>query len=725
MRLDRKVARIYNPNKGTWQADCYRHFRICGEASYAASFMGNAISRAVLSALDADGKPTKTGPAADLLDQLFNGASGQSQMLNEIGTHLTIAGECYLVGREVGGVDIWEIVSVLEIEVIGTRWKLKFGTDGQDIELNDKDVVIRIWTPLPGNRMEANSPFRSLLPILTEIEWLTSHVFSQIRSRLLTAGILFLPENMTFPPPPDVNGKAQEVANEAEAFMKMLAAGMERALKREGHPDEIVPTVVIAPGETIGQTKLMEFWSQLDSEAKELRSEAIRRFATGMNLPAEEILGMSSNGGTGGGTSNGISHWGAWQIEESTIKMHVEPMLDVIVNAITIGYLRPQLPAGATDRIGYDTSALKLRPDRSAESLELYDRGLVKAEVPVRENGFDPTADMPTNSELVIWLLRKVASGSTTPEQVAQALTALGVEGMEPVETPTDVVPTEERPTPSLEEHPTRPRTPQESALLYACDALVLRALELAGKRAINAGLRGKNRDTVIEPTEFHLHKKVEDCAPLLDGVFSHGHRVFGPTWDRLAGPLADYCAALIETQTPHTRENLQGFLLNRGISDNPQFAQQPINLTVNVNGQEQPITLALPDNLVNVAMPDIRFPDITLPEIRLPEINLPEVKLAPQIRVEQPTINNPAPIVNVTNDVQTPTVNVTNDVQTPNVNVTNEVATPEVNVDVAAPAVTVNPKVTADVKMPPAKPKKTKVIYNDDGSIAGTEEVK
>jgi hypothetical protein len=729
VRLTSKSARIFNPNKGSWQADCYRHYRICGEAQYAANFMGNAVSRATLTVLDEDNKLVTSGTAFDALKELFNGVDGQSQMLADIGIHLTIAGECFLVGRQVRDIgDVWEIVSVQEIRVTGDKWFLTYTGDNKDVELTDSDVVIRIWNPMPGDRLDANSPFRALLPILTEIEWLTSHIFSQIRSRLLTAGILFLPSGMTFPPPPPVDGKEVEVANEAEGFMRVLAAGMEQALRREGLPAEIVPLVVTAPGDAIAQARLMEFWTELDAEAKELRSEAIRRFATGMSLPAEEILGMGSNIGTGGGNSNGVSHWGAWQIEESTIKMHVEPMLDTIVNAITVGYIRPLPGVNPAERIGYDTSALKLRPDRSKESIELYNLGLVPGEVVLRENGFDEIGDKAKDEDLHLWLLKKVASGSTTPEQVAQALATLGVPGIEaPAAEPgTDIVPTEERPPPSLEDHPERPRTPDESSLLLACDALVLRAMELAGKRAINAGLRGKDRDKTIEPTEFHLEQQITDCGSLLEGTFFYGPRVLGEQWQQIGKHLGDYCAALILSQTPHTKENLQAFLAQRHVVAPPALpAGQPLTLNLNIGGIEKNITLALPDNLVNVDLPDIQLdPQITLaPEITVqgPKQDAPVVNVTNQVETPSVTVNN---------DVKTPEVNVTNDVKTPEVNVTNDVQTPNVDVTVEAANVTVEPKI--EVKPAPVKVmrekrekrKKTKVLRDSQGRISGTEEV-
>jgi len=63
-------------------------------------------------------------------------------MLESIGIHLTIAGECYLIGRttrtedEDGNIydqgEVWEIVSVLEVKVTGTNWSIDYG-DGHPV----------------------------------------------------------------------------------------------------------------------------------------------------------------------------------------------------------------------------------------------------------------------------------------------------------------------------------------------------------------------------------------------------------------------------------------------------------------------------------------------------------------------------------------------------------------------------------------------------------------
>jgi len=557
-RYPGKAARIFQPRQD-WQAEAYRHYAICGEARFAAKFFGHAVSRAVLKAalmVDQQPREQSTGPAADALEALFNGRDGQTQMLDAIGTHLTIAGECYLVGRQVEGIDTWEIISSIEMQVTGTSWQINYGDGYQAVPLTEDDVVIRIWLPNPARRVEADSAFHSLLPILSEIEWLTRHVFAQITSRLAGAGILMMPQGMTFPPPPSVDGSAPETTNDADAFMLTLADAMMTPISDPSSPSAMIPIVVTAPDDAIDKPRLMQFWSALDSNAMELRAEAIRRFALGMDLPPEQILGMASRGSEGSTTGTGVSHWGAWQIEESTIKLHIEPMLDTIANAITMGYLRPLVGDDPPAIIIYDTSTLRLRPDRSKEAFELYDRGLISSEALLRENGFDQD-DTPTAEQFHNWLLVKVASGSATPEQVQSALTALGVDlGSTP-----GTVTREARPDPSLEGHPTRPSTPAESALVHASEALVFRALERAGNRL---------RQTVAKPPgvpsyETHVYVKASGetaklalhdawgCAPqVLDGIADPS--IIVPV-------LANYCESLINEQSPHRRDRLVNWL--------------------------------------------------------------------------------------------------------------------------------------------------------------------
>lgn len=342
-----KQERLYLPPKD-WQRECYRHYSICGEARAAAQYYGNALSRCNLGIAkrDREGnlKAAKSGEAVRVLKALADGCGGQSQLMKSVGVHMCIAGECYIVGRKVNGADTWEVVSVIEMEVSGQNvWSINYHDGKPPVALGENDPVIRVWHQHPEKKIEADSPFRSMLPILREIEWTTRHVFSQVTSRLAGAGLLLLPNGATFPAPPAMEGEdptGQTTTEEIHGIMRVLADTMMIPLSNPDSPAARVPIVIKVPDESVDKIKLLHFWSELDDKVLEIRNNDILRFARGMDLPQEQIMGMSSNPGTGGGASNGVSHWGAWQIEESTIKMFIEPMCEMIASALTLQYLR-------------------------------------------------------------------------------------------------------------------------------------------------------------------------------------------------------------------------------------------------------------------------------------------------------------------------------------------------------------------------------------------------
>lgn len=578
VRYTGSAARIYNPSQA-WQREAYRHYGICGEARFAAQFFANSLARASLytASLDANGK-FERDPATHRnmqeLGRIF-GPQTSSQMLAAIGLHLTIAGECYVVGRDhvvpdfdadpeyqmANKGEVWEVVSTLEMQVTGDKWAINYHNGRQPVDLSDDDLIIRIWRPDPEKRIEADSPFKALLPVLREIEALTLHIFAQTQSRLAGAGILFMPQGMTFPAPTDENGNPVETSSDAEGLMRVLADTMMAVKADQGNPASLVPIVVTAPDEAIDKARLMHFWSELDEKALEMRNSAIHRFALGMDLPPEQVLGMSSNPGTGGGNSNGVSHWGAWQIDESTITIHIEPMLEVIVSAITVSFLRN---AADTDGVvRYDTTRLRLRPDRSKESIELYNLGLVKAEVVIRENGFEPE-DMMDEEERKRWLLVKIASGSATPEQVQAALRMLGV-ALPALQQPQQET-RETRPDPSIVDHPTR-REPERAddiaaqLLLATSEPLVFRALERAGNR-----LRASCKGSAPAVASFAVHTvvPVRDPEYLLTDAWSAAEMCLAPVTDepsRVIAALDDYCRMLLVQQVEHSRDRLEKWL--------------------------------------------------------------------------------------------------------------------------------------------------------------------
>lgn len=597
---------VYRPNRQvkpsttrntiakSWQIEAYRHVNICGEARYAATLFAAIAGRAEIGVSEAQtlrGKAAwvTSGVEVDALAELAPTVRERTKLIRDYMLHRIIAGECYLIARSRVDTDpdpssrepIWEIVAVTELRRIGSgeteRWSVRH-ENGNFIDLDPYDPVIRMWNPDPNDRMEAWSPFRSLLPTLREIEWLTKHIFAQVKTRLMSAGVWFLPDNLTFaPPPPDAVKDGEETIaqmNEAEQFMLSLSASAMTELEAD---EPAMPTVVMADAaalESIDQKRLIKFWSEIDDKAMTLRTDNVRRFALGMDLPPEQILGASGLAVSGsGGSAGSVNHWGVWANEEQTISAHVEPALDDFVDILTNAFLRNAVE-NTTKVIGYDTASLRLRQDRSKEAMEWYDRGVLKADVALRETGFDPTTDMMTPEEHRTWLLNQLVKGSPSPEQMQAAFLLITGQDL-----PLRALPSPDRDEPkgiagpntppSLEDHPYEgpPRVQHDqteapfSALDASCEALVLRALEKAGNRLLNDGKRGKDRDRSTPAHLAHLTASVEQPFEADDFDFSLAPTLLGglpaAKQERLVRYMGVFCARLHSEGEAYSREAL------------------------------------------------------------------------------------------------------------------------------------------------------------------------
>jgi hypothetical protein len=570
----------------SWQPDAWIFYHTIGEFRYACDLQGSLISRATLFVgREVGGKhvPEQTGPAVDVLADFFGDADGRAEMLRLAGIHLAVAGEFFIVGYTdpEDEQDVWQIVAATAIKRQGDDGP--WSVNNIQIDLDPKDVfVTRIWRPDPENNELAMSPTRAVLAILGEIHRLTEHVAAQVDSRLAGAGILLMPSDMSLPTPPAVEGAEQKTANTADELMVILQTAMAASIQNRGDASALVPIVVTAPAEAIAAVQHMTFWSELDQHAIELRTEAIRRLALGMDLPPEMLLGMGAG-----------NHWSAWQADESAIKAHSEPLLKLITSSLTAGYLRSTLrdEGVAEDEIAQlsiraDTSEMRLRPNRSKEAMEMYDRGELSGKALLRETGFD-TTDAMDDEERASWFLRKVAAGSTTPELVEAALRALKVplgNIPKPADSPGT---TEARPTPSLKDHPVNePPDPQKSetrkiardegrvpsadiarkaALIASAEQVVVRALERAGNKLKNK-MQVKPSCAAADIYKFVTITDA-DTTFLLDDAWAHIPAIaerYAMDENRLIGIVNAYTDDLLMTQAPHTFDRFEEYASGR-----------------------------------------------------------------------------------------------------------------------------------------------------------------
>lgn len=478
-----------------WYMRAWEFYDTIGEYRYAVTWVGNLLSRARLEVWE-DGKETKNQHAIAALEALFGGEEGQREMLRQLGTHLTVPGEAYIVGEDMGDdPDSWSVVSATRISS-PTKGVWKVG--GKEL---DDPLVIRIWRPHPMKQEESDSPSRAVLPVLAEIEAMGKYLAAQSASRLTGAGVFAIPSEITFGSVRSMvaNSEQTTVSSGVDAFLREFVEVASAATADPDDPSARVPIILQGPGEFLDKLNHITFWSELDEHAKEIRDDAIRRLGLGMDMPPEILTGTGD-----------MNHWNSWQVEEASIKAHTEPLLQIIMSSLTDSYLRPYLEdAGGMSReearafkFHADTSKIRLRPNRSKEAIELYEHGELSAAAMLRENGFDP-ADAMSEEERKAWLTKKVASGSTTPELVAWALSIMGV----PVpQTALMIERTTEAPSnPSLLEHPTRDIPDVTEVTASAASSVVIhRALERAGAR-----LKSKYKSTLVPGAEQVANEKV------------------------------------------------------------------------------------------------------------------------------------------------------------------------------------------------------------------------
>lgn len=560
-----------------YQNDLWDFYDTVPEFRFACAWVGSLMSRVKLT-VTFQGKPTTNQVALDALASLFGGPEGQAEMMRLLGINFTCVGEGYVVGQPdpKTGLDDWSVIASVEITKNGETILV------EQEPLDDQGLAIRMWRAHPRKSSEADSPSRALMPVLAELVMLTQVVNAQGSSRLTSSGILWIPQEIEMPALPvgemDENGDEPVESvqlNAADGVTQRLVKIASIAIGDRSSAAANVPFVIAAPGEHLEKIQKTEFWSGFDEHAMKLREEAIRRVGIGMDMPPEVLTGTGE-----------INHWGAWSVEEAAIKSHTEPLAQIIVDSLTTGYLKPWMEENGVEgwddyAFEGDTSELRLRPNRSKEALELWDRGAISIETLLKENGFDPETDRPEEAERIMFFLMKVAEKtSATPAQLAEALQQLGVKGMPTGEDEQAGALSGPR---SLEQHPTQdipdeeqseagvPRGLNASAqpviidpLVLAAEAHVHRALERAGNRLKNKvggrSFGGSAADLYLSVPEIGFGEAetlLEDAWGVLDRFEYPGVRI-----EPFRAALHQYALFLLCSQKPMTRASLARHLM-------------------------------------------------------------------------------------------------------------------------------------------------------------------
>ncbi len=468
----------------SWQEDAWEMYDLVGEMRFLTNVTANQAAKArfYVGTLADDPTdppiPTQDQKLIDALEAIGNGPTGLAQIIKRLFINLEVPGDGYLVGiphsmtpegkRERAAAlraaeadsrlaeNVPPIQSLSEVTLDDLDWKMlsisEVQFDNEDVtfvlgEDDDEKVktkpdnvyMIRIWNPHPRKSWEADSATRSALPILRELVGLTMHISAQIDSRLAGAGVLLVPTSAS---------KAAKIAlgfdpeGPEDPFTDALIEAMITPISDRANASAHVPLVWVVPDESEPRFRFMSFAKELDSQAKDMRDEAIRRYALSADAPPELLLGVGS-----------MNHWGAWLVQEDVVRAHLEPPLAVVAQALTTQYLHPIMEQNGYDPdeienhvVWFDVEHLIVRVTRRDEAREAYLDGVISAQAYRDAGGFseDDAPEVDSTDPAVSLALEMVAKAPSLmgtpglPELVRQIRLVMSGDEIAPPAAPVD-----------------------------------------------------------------------------------------------------------------------------------------------------------------------------------------------------------------------------------------------------------------------------------------------
>ncbi len=541
MGLSDEAWRGYRFTDEAWQRQAWDFYDTNPQLHMATDYIGSAASMIRIFVAEVDENGVRQGEVdtddeiGALAESLFGGPANKAEMLRGIAESLTVAGECFIIGKAGrGGMsDQWWVAAPGEVRKNGDTVYVNMGRAVRE-ELTGNDIIIRVWTPHPRRAFLADSPVRALLGLLYEMEQMQMFIRAQMNSRIANATILPVPSTLAVP-----KGDNQSV--QTDDIYQQLFEVITSNLEGKGTAAQVAPILwqmPLAELQAMSGIQPIRFDSPLSDQAIELRKEQQQKLAIGMNVPVEIQLGGQE-----------MNHWSIWWAGEEFIVKTMQPLFNRIVDALTTAYLSVALKKLGKDpkkyTYWYDTAPLANSANKLADTVNLYNCNppVVSAETVRREGGFKES-DAPSQEEINERFIKEVILRDPTLFAITQIREELNIdidtavpglvegEGAGP---PPPPVPGRVPTAPTPGQQPSQPAVtdsaggdliasaaPPPSAVSIAANGLVVRALELAGKRLLTPTHRG-----VFGTTPAHLlHTKI------LVGSSGHAETLLAGAWD-------------------------------------------------------------------------------------------------------------------------------------------------------------------------------------------------
>lgn len=383
-----------------WQDASFVWAKKIPELNYASRFYSRMLKRLrILPALRDEqdrNTPIESGPAVEILDRIQDPGGGRSQILGQYGRLMFIVGEGYLFGRELNtDIERWAFVSAKEVERVNDEilWRPTEQGEPKVYRAGVTAELYRMWTPDPERSGDPEAPMRSVLEIAEELSILTKTVKATALSRMLS-GLLKIPAEISF--------GSEEPGTDEDAEMHPLLRDLIEhvtgVVENVGMPESLAPWIVEGAAEFLEQLEWLPMHdAEKDYMEKDLRLEAVKRMATGLDMPAELLMGLAD-----------ANHWGARQIMHAAWQSHGAGVAEQFCDDLAEAYLRPALRAeGFADWkrvvITYDDADVVVSPDRSEDAHQVFKNLGISWEGYRKQTG-TPEAYAPSDEEMRIML---------------------------------------------------------------------------------------------------------------------------------------------------------------------------------------------------------------------------------------------------------------------------------------------------------------------------------
>lgn len=388
----------------------WSYYRTLGVVHYGMQFKRDAALRArFLPALvgGAGNDPTPLDPdnpahrqVLDVFTTLDAGRGRIAEAVGDLIVHLDVTGIGWPVYQIRGEEDRLTVLGSDEVDRRSGRAQTA-RTDMWAVRADD--TVGAVWRPSPGDRSEPDSPLRAVADDCEQLIAAMAMVRAAASSRV-HAGILVVADEMELPPGPNTPEGSSPLATD-------IITGLTAPIRDRGSAAAVAPYLLMGPADAVSATRHIDLGRPIRAEDLELITQLRQSIATGLDLPTEIITGVAD-----------LNHWSAWQVDASAYSQHIDPGILVALDGLTRQILHPllvQLLGWSLEEaeqfvLWRDISGLHTSPNRVADAVALFDRGVISAAAVRRVAGYDDT-DAP--------------GGDTVPGPTPQAEPPRQVEG--------------------------------------------------------------------------------------------------------------------------------------------------------------------------------------------------------------------------------------------------------------------------------------------------------